>query len=88
MLCVGWDNREKARLQYLRIAVDCHLKLTFNGKGTLLVDMPVQGYRASCLNLNKIDRIGIGMDQLREESRCDLLGGDIRKIAKNVGVHK
>jgi hypothetical protein len=49
--------------------------------------MPVQRYRATCLNLNKVNGVGIGMDQFREKAGCYFPYINIIKIAKNGGIH-
>jgi len=51
------------------------------------MNMLVKGYRTSGFYLKKVDGIGVGVDQLREKSGCDFLGGDVGKMFKNRCIH-
>jgi len=84
---IGWDNGKKSRFQYLRITVNRHFKFTFNGKRALLMNVFMQWHRTARFDLDKINRIAIGVDQFGEKAGCYLFGSDIGKVSENGGVH-
>lgn len=84
---IGRDNGKKSRFQYLRITVNSHFKLTFNGKRALLVNVFMQWHRTARFYFDKINRIGISVDQLGEKTGRYLFGSDVGKVSENGGVH-
>lgn len=81
------DNGKQTRLKHLRVAVYGEFKFAGNGKGALLVYMLVQRYRTAGLYLDKVDGIGIGMDQFGEKARRNFFGWDVGKVTKDGSVH-
>lgn len=59
---VGGYDRKQAGLQYLGYIVNDKLELPFNCKRELLINVPVTMDRTARLYVDKIYRIGVGVD--------------------------